>query len=48
MKAMYRLMQPCIGTSNRGLMIRPTKPWGGDKGIEFIASGHSGTYFGKI
>jgi hypothetical protein len=41
-------MQSCMGTSNRGLMIRLTKPCNGCTDFEFIVSGHSDPCFGKI
>jgi hypothetical protein len=47
MKALYRVMQHCTETYNRGLMIEPTESWDGDKSVEFIISGHSDSDFAK-
>jgi hypothetical protein len=45
--AMYRVMKYCVGTPKRGLMIKPTEFWDGDKKFEFIISGRSDSDFAK-
>jgi hypothetical protein len=47
MAAMYRVMRYCIGTPNRGLMIKPNVKWDGDRNFEFTISGRSDSDFAK-
>ena len=40
-KAMYRLMEHCVGMPNRGVTLRPEESWDGTKDYKFIISGRS-------
>jgi hypothetical protein len=38
-KAMHRTMKYCIGTSKRGLLLKPTCKWDGNPAHEFVITG---------
>lgn len=40
-KAMYRAMQYCISTKNRGLVLKPNREWDGNKDFKFVIKGRS-------
>ena len=47
-KALYRILDYCVATSKRGLVLKPTGRWDGiDKDYEFSVSGVSDTEFCK-
>jgi len=47
LSAMKRAMRYCIGTPNRGLLLKPDKAWNGDPNFEFVVSGRSDSDYAK-
>jgi hypothetical protein len=47
MKAMYRVMKYCVGTPNRGLLLKPTMKWNGDPEFRFIVCGRADSDYAK-
>ena len=41
LKAMYRVMQYCLGTKERGLTLKPNCKWNGDPNFLFVLAGKS-------
>ncbi len=46
-KAMHRTMKYCIGTSERGLLLKPTCKWDGNPAHEFVITGRSDSDYAK-
>jgi hypothetical protein len=46
-QAMYRTMKYCIGTPNRGLLLKPDSKWNGDPNFEFTVTGKSDSDYAK-
>ena len=46
--AMLRMMKYVDDTSDRGLVLNPTKKWDGNKEHEFIISGRSDSDYAKV
>ena len=46
-QAMYRAMKYCVGTPNRGLLLKPDSKWNGDPNIEFTVTGKSDLDYAK-
>jgi hypothetical protein len=47
MKEMYREMKYCVGTPNRGLLLKPNARWDGDPNFEFVVGGRSDSDYAK-
>ena len=47
LKAMYRLMQYCVNTENRGRVLKPTRSWDGQKEFKFRIRGRSDSDYAK-
>jgi hypothetical protein len=47
MKAMYRVMNYCVATPNRGILLKPNMKWDGDPNFEFVVSGRSDSDYAK-
>jgi len=47
LKEMFRAMKYCVGTPNRGLLLKPTMKWNGDPNFEFAINGRSDSDFAK-
>ena len=47
MKAMYCVMTYCVGTPNRGLLLKPNQKWDGNPNFEFIITGRSDSDYAK-
>jgi hypothetical protein len=46
-KAMKRVMEYCVATENRGIMLKPDRKWNGDPEFELIILGRSDSDFAK-
>jgi len=46
-QAMYRVMKYCVGTPNRGLLLKPNARWDGDPNFEFVISGLADSDYAK-
>jgi hypothetical protein len=46
-KAMKRVMEYCVATENRGIMLKPDQKWNGDPEFELIILGRSDSDFAK-
>jgi hypothetical protein len=46
-KAMHRTMKYCTGTSERGLLLKPTCKWDGNPAHEFVITGRSDSDYAK-
>ena len=44
---MYRAMRYCVGTPNRGLLLKPNAKWDGNPNYEFVVSGRSDSDYAK-
>jgi hypothetical protein len=47
MKAMYRVMNYCVATPKRGLLLKPNMKWNGDPNFEFVIKGRSDSDYAK-
>jgi hypothetical protein len=47
LKEMYRAMKYCIGTPNRGLLLKPTMKWDKDPNFELEIKGRSDSDFAQ-
>jgi hypothetical protein len=45
--AMFRAMKYCVGTPERGLLLKPNMEWNGDPNFEFVIHGVSDSDFAK-
>ena len=46
-KAMHRTMKYCVGSPNRGLLLKPIGEWDGDPSHEFVITGRSDSDYAK-
>ncbi len=46
-KAMHRTMKYCVGTPERGLLLKPVGKWDGNPSYEFVISGRSDSDYAK-
>jgi hypothetical protein len=46
-KAMHRTMKYCIGTSEQGLLLKPTCKWDGNPAHKFVITGQSDSDYAK-
>jgi hypothetical protein len=47
LREMYRAMKYCVGTPNRGFLLKPTMKWDGNPNFEFKIKGQSDSDFAK-
>ena len=47
LKAMYRVMEYCLCTAEKGLYLEPTRQWDGGKDFRFKLRGISDTDYAK-